>query len=123
MALKFQYLLAILAVIFLCSDVSSAPLSGGRRGAIVGGWRKIDPNNKEVVENGKFAIDEHNEEAKTKLQYKTVVEAEEQVVSGINYKLVIQAIDGTDSNKYEAIVWVKAGAIELKQLSSFRKLD
>nr|AEQ54768.1 cysteine proteinase inhibitor CPI-3 [Coffea canephora] len=123
MASAFPHLLLLttLAAICLFSDVPSAALGGRPKDALVGGWSKADPKDPEVLENGKFAIDEHNKEAGTKLEFKTVVEAQKQVVAGTNYKIVIKALDGTASNLYEAIVWVKPW-LKFKKLTSFRKL-
>ncbi|KAL3521862.1 hypothetical protein ACH5RR_014696 [Cinchona calisaya] len=73
MVLRFQYLLlAILAVVFLCSDVTSAPSGGGgQTEGKVGGWQRVDPTDEEVVELAKFAIDKHNYNAGIVLLYET----------------------------------------------------
>lgn len=124
MAFHFHHLLllTILAVISLSSDVSSAALGGGgRKDSIHSGYKKIDPTSPEAIENAKFAIDEHNKKAKTKLQFQTVVSAEKEVVAGLKYRLVIRALLDAASKDYEAIVWVKPW-LKFKKLISFRPI-
>ncbi|KAL3519324.1 hypothetical protein ACH5RR_017473 [Cinchona calisaya] len=58
---------------------------------------KDRPKGPEAIEIAKFAIHKHNNEAKTKLQFESLVKAEKQVVEGINYRIGINALDGTTS--------------------------
>ncbi|KAF3628410.1 Cysteine proteinase inhibitor 5 [Capsicum annuum] len=90
--------------------------------ALVGGWKPItDIKDPEVVEAGKFAVDEHNKEAKTTLEFQEVTKGESQVVQGINYRLTISAKDGDSLHNYLAEVWVKPGG-KSKSLTSFKEL-
>lgn len=75
---------------------------------------------REVAE---FAVSEYNKQSKASLELKSVVKGEQQVVSGINYKLDVEATDGTssDANQYQAVVWVKAVGI-YKSLTSFKPI-
>ncbi|KAF5177758.1 Histidine-containing phosphotransfer protein [Thalictrum thalictroides] len=81
-----------------------------KTGILVGGWKPIeDIKDPHVQELGKFAVSEHNKEAKTDLSFNEVVRGDTQVVSGLNYRLVVTAKDGSlKKNEYEAIVWEKA---------------
>ncbi|KAK6774886.1 hypothetical protein RDI58_025887 [Solanum bulbocastanum] len=64
-------------------------------GGVAGGWTPLnDVNSPDVVAIGQFAVNEHNKEAGTKLQFQSITKGESQVVAGINYRLVINAKDG-----------------------------
>ena len=121
MVLNFHALpLAVLAVLAMavCLDVSAA--LGGPK---LGGWKPIkDPKDPSVVEIGRFAISERNKEAKSNLQFQEVVKGETQVVSGMNYKLVIAAKDGSAPHQYEAVVWDKPWE-KSRKLTSFKELN
>ncbi|XP_012469025.2 cysteine proteinase inhibitor 1 [Gossypium raimondii] len=100
--------------------LSSFILKGGeRKDALIEGWTSIknikDPHVTEITE---FAVDEHNTQLKGSLKLEEVVKGETQVISGINYKLVLQAKDGTADNSYEAVVWEKAW-LKFRKLTSF----
>ncbi|CAA3028511.1 cysteine proteinase inhibitor 1-like [Olea europaea var. sylvestris] len=122
MALKSRSLFLIILPILVASisiEVSAAQ-SGGR-GPIVGGYKPIDnPNDPTVIEIAKFAVDEHNKEAKSNLEFQKVVKGESQVVAGINYKLVISAVDGAAVQNYLAVIYEKPWQ-NFKSLTSFEK--
>ncbi|KAL0711518.1 hypothetical protein Bca4012_018496 [Brassica carinata] len=73
----------------------------------VGDWspsKKLrDPH---VVKIGQFAVSEYNIQSKSGLKFANVVRGEFQIVSGTNYRLVVEANDGSNSagKMYEAIV-------------------
>ncbi|PPR84532.1 hypothetical protein GOBAR_AA36172 [Gossypium barbadense] len=94
-------------------------LSDARKDALIEGWTSIknikDPHMTEITE---FAVDEHNTQLKGSLKLEEVVKGETQVISGINYKLVLQAKDGTADNSCEAVVWEKAW-LKFRKLTSF----
>ncbi|KAF3646868.1 Cysteine proteinase inhibitor 5 [Capsicum annuum] len=122
MVVKFNPVLVTLLVVVVTillhvSDARDAP-----KKALVGGWKPItDIKDPEVVETGKFAVDEHNKEAKTVLEFQEVTKGESQVVQGINYRLTISAKDGNSLQNYLAEVWVKPGG-KSKKLTSFEEL-
>ncbi|PHT51980.1 putative RNA-dependent RNA polymerase 5 [Capsicum baccatum] len=105
MVVKFNPVLVTLLVVVVTillhvSDARDAP-----KKALVGGWKPItDIKDHEVVETGKFAVDEHNKEAKTVLEFQEVTKGESQVVQGINYRLTISANDGDSLHSYLAEV-------------------
>ncbi|XP_047326312.1 cysteine proteinase inhibitor 1-like [Impatiens glandulifera] len=108
-----QFILFVLLVSLFSCKVNSAAL---------GGWEPIsDPKDSEIVEIGKYAISEYNIEAKTTLEFNSVVKGDTQVVAGTNYRLVIAAKDGEVVGKYEAIVWDKPWE-KFRKLISFQKL-
>ncbi|KAL2473500.1 Cysteine proteinase inhibitor 5 [Forsythia ovata] len=87
---------------------------------VLGGYKPIDnPNDPTVIEIAKFAVDEHNKEAKTNLKFQRVVKGEKQLVHGLNYKLVISAVDGAAAQNYVAVVYDKPW--ENFSLTSFEK--
>ncbi|KAL6142745.1 hypothetical protein ACLB2K_061021 [Fragaria x ananassa] len=62
-----------------------------------------DPN---VVENAKFAVSQHNKEAKTNLVFESVVEGRYQLNSGTLYELVLKASSpASPSANYVTSVW------------------
>ncbi|KAG4196194.1 hypothetical protein ERO13_A06G153900v2 [Gossypium hirsutum] len=93
--------------------------SDARKDALTGGWTPIknikDPHVTEIAE---FAIDEYNKQSKGNLKLEEVVKGKTQVVSGINYTLVLQVKDETVDNSYEAVVWEKAW-LKFRKLTSF----
>ncbi|XP_049392565.1 cysteine proteinase inhibitor 1-like [Solanum stenotomum] len=119
MAIKFNHILGALFVVVATVLLRVSDAKGSRKEAIVGGWNPItnltDP---EVVKIGKFAVDEHNKEAKTKLEFQEITKGESQVVAGINYRLVISAKDGDSPHNYLAEVWDKPWE-KFRNLTSF----
>ncbi|KAI4298781.1 hypothetical protein L6164_032299 [Bauhinia variegata] len=107
-------LLSLLIFLPLISAVG-----GGPRTAPIGGWTPIknikDP---QVTNIASFAVTEHNQKSGEKLSLKEVIEGETQVVSGINYRLLLAAEDGANVNKYRAVVWEKPW-LHFRNLTSF----
>ncbi|KAJ4704048.1 Cysteine proteinase inhibitor [Melia azedarach] len=94
--------------------------AAARTGALLGGWTPIkDLNDPHVKEIGQFAVAEYNKQSKADLKFQSVVKGESQVVAGINYRLILTAIDGTATNKYEAVVWEKSWE-HFRNLTSFK---
>ncbi|KAM3322214.1 hypothetical protein P3S67_003365 [Capsicum chacoense] len=113
----FTLLVVVVTILLHVSDARDAP-----KKALVGGWKPItDIKDPEVIETGKFAVDEHNKEAKTILEFQEVTKGESQVVQGINYRLTISAKDGDSLHNYLAEVWVKPSG-KSKKLTSFEEL-
>ncbi|TVU47966.1 hypothetical protein EJB05_07584, partial [Eragrostis curvula] len=75
--------------------------------AIPGGWGPInDINDPHIQELGSWAVKEYTEHVNDLLKFVKVVSGEAQVVSGMNYRLVIDALDmrGKDV-MYNAVVY------------------
>ncbi|XP_022936216.1 cysteine proteinase inhibitor 1-like [Cucurbita moschata] len=94
------------------SSVAAASQNDGliakRENMICGGWSHIkDINDPKVQERGRFAVMEHNNQSGEHLIFSHVDDGWTQVVSGINYRLVIRATKEGDNGIYfyEAIVW------------------
>ncbi|KAE8689669.1 Cysteine proteinase inhibitor 1 [Hibiscus syriacus] len=93
----------LLSLVFLPLIFSDA-----RESNLPGGWSPIenitDPH---VTEIAKFAVSEYNKQSKASLELVKVVKGESQVVSGMNYRLVLKAKNGTAVKTYQAVVWEK----------------
>ncbi|KAI6704142.1 hypothetical protein NL676_013278 [Syzygium grande] len=86
-------------------------------------WNPIkDVHDPHVKEIGEFAVAEFNKDPQhgADLQFQDVIKGETQVVSGINYRLILAAKDsaGAAVKNYEALVWEKPW-LHFKQLMSF----
>ncbi|KAJ4839949.1 hypothetical protein Tsubulata_042898, partial [Turnera subulata] len=78
--------------------------------------------NLEVIELARFAVNEHNKQEKTNLDFKGVVKASEQVVAGYLYRIVLKAAKPGDVCRfYEAKVLLPAG-VHVKVLLDFKPL-
>ncbi|KAF3323222.1 cysteine proteinase inhibitor 1-like protein [Carex littledalei] len=75
--------------------------------AMPGGWAPIkNLTDQHVKELGAFAVSEHNKVAKDSLVFVQVVQGDQQVVAGMNYRLVLEAKDAKEVvAKYLAVVW------------------
>ncbi|MCD7447615.1 hypothetical protein HAX54_032233 [Datura stramonium] len=122
MAIKFNPIFGTLLVVVATILLHVSDAQGGRKEVIVGGWKRItDVTAPEIVEIGKFAVDEHNKKAKTNLIFQKIIKGESQVVEGINYRLVITAKDGDSPHNYFAEVWDKPGK-KSRSLTYFEEL-
>ncbi|KAF8369648.1 hypothetical protein HHK36_032334 [Tetracentron sinense] len=95
---------------------------GNWRATLTGVWEPIiDVKNPHVLEIGEFAVTEHNKEAKTHLKFKSVVRGATQIVAaGVNYLLVVAAMDGGVTKYYEAGVY--ESCMGYKKLTSFNNI-
>ncbi|KAM3338498.1 hypothetical protein P3S68_030584 [Capsicum galapagoense] len=119
MAIKFNSILVVIVTVLL--HVSTARnIWKEAPQPIAGGWKTITNITDEVIEIGKFAVDEHNKEADTFLEFQNVINGASQVVEGINYRLTITAMEENMSHLYLAKVWVKPEGTS-KNLTYFEK--
>ncbi|CAJ1938773.1 unnamed protein product [Sphenostylis stenocarpa] len=117
-----------LALLVLLACVLCAVSHGGS----VGGKTEIADvkTNKDVQDLGRFSVEEHNRKVREergeaaavaeKVEFVEVVEAQQQVVSGIKYYLKISATqsDGGNSRIFDSVVVVKPW-FRSKQLLNF----
>ncbi|KAG9131740.1 hypothetical protein Leryth_009479 [Lithospermum erythrorhizon] len=91
-------------------------------GALAGGWHPIpDPTDKYVVEIAKFAVEEHNNKTNSQLKFGRVLKGDEQVVSGMNYRLFVEANHEGGLDEYVTVVYDKPWE-KLRTLTSFDKV-
>ncbi|KAL8507138.1 hypothetical protein ACS0TY_017871 [Phlomoides rotata] len=106
---------------FLSSLVFALPILGVvvDRSPFLGGWKPINPNVHEVVKIAKFAVAEHNKEAKTSLIFEKVVKGTQQMAAGIIYRLVISVANGATTPKnYQVVVYSRPWE-NFQELTSF----
>ncbi|KAF6161924.1 hypothetical protein GIB67_014126 [Kingdonia uniflora] len=121
--MKTQSLLSTLLIslflLLVLPNTSNARVS--QTTGLVGDWKPIkDVNDPHIQEIAKFAVSEHNNQAKSELKFQSVIKGESQVVNGINYRLNIAAELTGVSSDYEVVVWEQPAG--LKKLTSFRKI-
>ncbi|KAL6645078.1 hypothetical protein ACP70R_016686 [Stipagrostis hirtigluma subsp. patula] len=87
--------------------------------AVTGGWFPIgNPNAPHVQEVGGWAVAEHVREANDGLKFVKVVSGEVQIVKGVNFRLVIDALNPDGKNaRYKAAVYEQDGTNARKLLS------
>ncbi|KAJ4835801.1 hypothetical protein Tsubulata_029235, partial [Turnera subulata] len=110
-----------LILLLLCL-LSAAAAALTAEAALVGGWKPIkDLKDPHVIEIAEFAVGEYGRQAHAQLKLDKVLKGETQVVSGVNYRLVlaVKQEEGAGSKRYEAIVWEKPWA-NFKNLTSFK---
>ncbi|XP_050282765.1 cysteine proteinase inhibitor-like [Quercus robur] len=76
-------------------------------------------NSLQIDDLARFAVDDHNKKENTLLQFKKVVNAKQQVVSGIIYILTLEVEDGGKKKIYEAKIWEKAW-LNFKEVQEFK---
>ncbi|GLU18981.1 hypothetical protein SLE2022_352540 [Rubroshorea leprosula] len=89
--------------------------------AMPGGVKEVEGSANSVkIENlARFAVAEHNKKENSALEYKKVVNAKEQVVSGMMYYITLEAMDGDKKKVYEAKVWEKPW-LNFKEVQEFK---
>jgi hypothetical protein len=72
-----------------------------------GGWEAIpDVMDPHIQELGSWAVAEHTKETNEGLTFIKVVSGKQQVVSGMNYRLIIEMANGPTSNSmYDVVVY------------------
>ncbi|GJM94910.1 hypothetical protein PR202_ga11594 [Eleusine coracana subsp. coracana] len=112
-------LIAAVAVAGLCFV---APAVSARVAPqLLGGWSPItDVNDAHIQELGSWAVAEHVRLVNDGLRFNKVVSGEDQVVSGMNYKLILDVTnaDGNDAT-YGAVVHEQE-LTKKRQLMSFK---
>ena len=78
-----------------------------RKTKVYGGFRPIhNIDDPEIQRLGEWAVSEHVKRANGGLKFVKVVSGEEQPVNGMNYSLVVQAVNGNGENvTYKARVY------------------
>ncbi|KAE8683146.1 putative MO25-like protein [Hibiscus syriacus] len=98
---QFYRFLLLLSLLFHSLIISDAV-----RVSDVGGWTPIkNLNDPHVTKIAEFAVNEYNKQSKASLKLVAVVSGDSQLASGMTYRLLLKANDGTMTNEYRAVVW------------------
>uniref|UniRef100_A0A0D9VDL1 Cystatin domain-containing protein n=1 Tax=Leersia perrieri TaxID=77586 RepID=A0A0D9VDL1_9ORYZ len=125
MAIRLRLALPLLLALSfsVAGSAAAAKLGGGGggHGPLVGGWSPIKDvgGDRHVQELGGWAVERHAALASDGLRFRRVVSGEQQVVSGMNYRLVVDAADpkGTTAS-YVAVIYEQSWT-NTRQLTSF----
>ncbi|XP_011070083.1 cysteine proteinase inhibitor isoform X3 [Sesamum indicum] len=119
---KALYFILILAVIVLICAIGFWAGSPERLTEMntLGGLRNMAKNSAEIERIGRFAVQQHNNNQNTFLEFARVLEAKEQVVAGKMYHLTLEAVDGGEKKMYGAKIWEKPW-MNFKQLQEFKQ--
>ena len=108
--MKQKHNLPYLAFFLLFSIAS--PIAIPAQGPIVGGYSEASVTEKEVVAAAAFAIKEQQKEMQKdtegespKLELVTILEAHQQVVAGMNYRLKLKVTVNGEEKTAETVVW------------------
>ncbi|XP_062213376.1 cysteine proteinase inhibitor 8-like [Phragmites australis] len=116
-------LLVSLAAVAVVPARAALGGSGRGRGPLVGGWSPIpDVSDPHIQKLGAWALGQAKQArlASDGLRFRRVVRGEQQVVSGMNYRLLVDAADPTGrSAPYVAVVYEQVWT-GTRQLTSFK---
>lgn len=73
--------------------------------AIPGGWSVQDPLDDDAQEAARFAVQTYAVAERSRVLYKDVIEAQRQVVSGMNFKLTLQVMHDARQRTARVTVW------------------
>ncbi|KAF8769308.1 hypothetical protein HU200_006822 [Digitaria exilis] len=109
---------SLLLVAAVASALAASPTTAQAQGGQYVPIANI--NDPHIQEIGQWAVAEHVKQANDGLTFSKVVSGEKQVVSGVNFRLVIDAFkgDGKDA-RYQAIVFEQVWT-NTRKLRSFR---
>lgn len=118
--MRSQFLFVAMALVLLPLLADSA---SDRVGGLPGGWFPVDNvNDPHLKEIAKFAIEEYNKKSNSGLKFVSLLKAERQVVSGTNYRLLLEVKKGSTIQRYEAVVYERLRQ-ESKTLTSFKPVN
>ncbi|KAK8618257.1 hypothetical protein V6N13_132257 [Hibiscus sabdariffa] len=98
---QFQHFLVLLLPLFFHLITSDA-LKGYKHGV----WYPIrNINDPYVTQLAEFAVYEYNIQSNASLTLVVVESGDTRVASGVNFRLLLKATDGTLTKDYRAVVW------------------
>uniref|UniRef100_A0ACD5THI0 Uncharacterized protein n=1 Tax=Avena sativa TaxID=4498 RepID=A0ACD5THI0_AVESA len=80
---------------------------GGDESGLVRGMLAAIREQAEAEDAARFAVDEHNRNQGSALEFARVVKAKRQVVAGTLHDLMLEVVDAGKKSLYKAKVWVK----------------
>ena len=109
--MKILFLFAILATV-LFVRAADEPAKTDKT-ALAGGYSLTEIDS-EVRKAAEFAVKTQAEATGRPLQIVKILKVEQQVVAGLNYRMVIEVADGSKHRKAHAVVWKKLdGSLDL----------
>lgn len=100
METKCNSIIHLVLLTLLVSLAGSDALAG-----VPGGYQRVELNKPEVKAAADFAVQEQAKREDSALQLKAIVEAEEQVVAGMNYRLTLTVAKGDQTQKANAEIF------------------
>ena len=106
-----------LSLLVACKPQLTAPLpapvpvseaSSVSGGSVVGNWSQIDPYHPDVQEAARFAVQTFAVQNKTRVLFKEVTLARQQVVAGRQWELNLDVVRDGTRHKVTATVWHQA---------------
>lgn len=79
----------------------AAPVSS----VTAGGWSQADANADDVQEAARFAVQAYAVAQHSRTLYKDVIEVQQQVVAGMNFKLKLQVLHNGQTRNAQVTVW------------------
>ncbi|XP_051220166.1 cysteine proteinase inhibitor 8-like [Lolium perenne] len=118
------FLVVVAAMIYAMATPATGCGESYGTTSIEGGWELIpNINDQHIQELGRWAVLEFLKHANCVLKFNKVVSGKEQVVSGMNYELVIEASDPSEKlGRYKAEVYEQART-KARKLLSFSKAN
>ena len=111
-ALTRAGLLALAVLASLCLGACSAKDAPGpsaastdKNMALPGGWSALDPLSDDAQEAARFAVQTYAVAQRSRVLYKDVIEAQRQVVAGVNFKLSLQVMHDGRKRTARVTVW------------------
>lgn len=107
----------------------ACPLSAIAPAQVVGGWSKVPVTDEGVVAAANFAVAARravdDEAGDGKLVLVEIVDAEQQVVAGLNYRLTLQVKAGDAVKTVEAMIWARVWLDEDEryELTAWRTIE
>lgn len=72
---------------------------------VVGGYSEVAIDDPDVVAAAQFAVSAQQDATGVLIQYQRVIQAEQQVVAGMNYRLMIGVLEGGRSGTADVVVY------------------
>eukprot|EP00249_Psilotum_nudum_P006411 c19733_g1_i1 orf=396-1103(-) len=120
----FALLLATLSVLWLIAFHSGIRSIPADMGTFPGGLKAVNSaeNSVELDDLGKYAVDQYNSRQNSQLTFVRVLSAQQQVVAGKMYYLIIETQTAGETKFYKAKVWEKPWE-NFRSLESFEPIQ
>jgi Aspartic acid proteinase inhibitor len=109
--------LSIFLLVFCCLVFSANNVPAQDEGPITGAYGRVNKNDAQVKASAKFAVKARAKSTKRSITLISISKAEQQVVSGMNYKVCMKVRDGRRTRWATAVVYRHWGGT--RQLSSW----